>query len=198
MAEQMFRMASSPGDHISHTAERLCEAAQEHGAATAEFNGIELIARQGTTPDEVVASYDVQTAERRAAYVKSPEGIEAARQSALRLAEAQATHDALVQRLPTLDMSDQHAVLDWICEMQEPSDHVGVNVARPEIVERFESAGYRANVHTGKDYRKGDRDNTFRYLVGQALSGIKDGPAIHPIIHKFADEWRNQFPRDVA
>ena len=56
-----------------------------------------------------------------------------------------------------------------------------------------EKVGYVAEANCGKDYKPGNRDNMFRYLVGQGLSGLKDGPAIHSIIHKFADEWRREF-----
>lgn len=98
-----------------------------------------------------------------------------------------------MRNLPSLDMNNDCAVLAWVCEMQEPSDHVGVIVRRETIVSAFEKAGYVAGANCGPDYRPGNRDNMFRYLVGQALDGLKNGPAIHPIIHKFADEWRREF-----
>ena len=95
-------------------------------------------------------------------------------------------------------MTNASAVLDWLCQMQECSDHIGVIVRKHTIVEAFERAGYKANENTGADYRAGDRNNAFRYLVGQALSGLKEGPAIHPILHKFAAEWRLQFNVPLA
>jgi len=60
-------------------------------------------------------------------------------------------------------------------------------------VSACEKAGFVANANTGKAYKADDRDNSFRYLVGQALAGLKDGPAIHSILHKFAKEWREKF-----
>lgn len=77
--------------------------------------------------------------------------------------------------------------------MQEPSDHAGVILRRETIVSAFERRGFKAGENCGADYKPDDRSNMFRYLVGQALSGLKDGPAIHPILHKFAAEWREQF-----
>ena len=77
--------------------------------------------------------------------------------------------------------------------MQGPSDSVGVIVRRETIVSAFEAKGFVAGANCGSDYRDGDRDNMFRYLVGQALDGLKKGPSIHPIINDFAQKWRERF-----
>jgi hypothetical protein len=181
------------GTHISDAAKQLAAAAQEHGEATGSFNGIALWAGAGTTAEEIVADFAKRQTAAAEAYRNSPEGKKAEADREDRRARAQAEHDRLMRRLASLDMSDDVAVLDWLCAMQAPSDHVGVIVRRSTIVSKFEAAGYAAGANCGKDYKPGDRANTFRYLVGQALDGLKNGPAIHPIIHKFAGEWKSQF-----
>lgn len=182
-----------PGTHIDRAAEMLVAAAIEHGAARGSFNEIELAASRNATPSEIVRLYHEECEARTEAYRKSPEGIAAAKRSDDERAALQQKHDALVARLPRLDFGDQVAVLDWLCQMQEPSDRNGVLVKRKTIVAAFEKRGFEAGANCGKDYRPGDRENMFRYLVGQALDGLKNGPAIHGILHKFVGEWKAQF-----
>ena len=181
------------GEHIASAAAKLVEAAKAHGAAKGKFNDIELIAKPDSSPDDLVAYFERECAARSEAYRNSPEGKEAAKASNDCRASLQAKHDALMDCLPALDWKNDVAVLDWICAMQEPSDHVGVISRRETIVSAFERHGFKAGANCGKNYRDGDRENTFSYLVGQALSGLKEGPAIHSIIHKFASEWHTRF-----
>lgn len=186
------------GEHIAQSAEKLVAAAKDNGAANGVFNEIELTATAVSTSDSIVNFYNQESKRRAEAYRNSPEGKEAERQRGISRSNAQQLHDTLMAQLPQLDMSDDVAVLDWLCQMQEPSDHNGVIVRRETIVSVFEKHGFRADENCGADYRPGDRKNMHRYLVGQALSGLKDGPAIHPILHKFANEWRAQFGIDRA
>lgn len=183
----------SAGSHIYRAAIDLVAAAKKHGRASGMFNDIELTATPDTEPDAIVAHYDRECETRATAYKNSPEGKRAAREAQERRTAAQATHDALMSRLPTLDWSDDAAILKWLCDMQQPSDHVGVAVSRNVIVSEFEKRGYRVGENCGKDYKDGDRENMVRYLIGQALDGLKNGPAIHPILHKFAADWRDRF-----
>ena len=183
----------SLGEHISRAAEQLVAAAREHGSAIGWFNEIALTATAETTPKEVVEVFNRECELRAEAYRNSPEGKEAERQREAARSTAQQVHDALMAQLPSLNMADDEAVLDWFCQMQEPSDHVGVIVRRQTIVQAFEKHGFRANENCGADYRPGDRKNMHRYLVGQILSCLKEGLSIHPIFHKFAAEWRQQF-----
>ena len=188
-----FSLDFLAGTHIEAAARQLVAAAQEHGAASGTFNGIALAADASTSMEAIVAHFNNETTERSLKYRNSPEGQEADRQADKRRADAQYQHDALMNRLPSLDMKDDVAVLEWLCQMQAPSDHVGVILRRQTIISAFEKAGFVANANCGKEYRPGDRENMHRYLVGQALAGLKEGPAIHSILHKFADEWRKQF-----
>jgi heme-degrading monooxygenase HmoA len=181
------------GEHIANSVDRLVAAAREYGSASGFFNDIELKATATTTPEEVVSFYNSEIDRRVAAFINSPEGKEAERKREADRSSAQQLHDALMAKLPSLDMSNDVAVLDWLCQMQGPSDHIGVIVRRQTIVQTFEKYGFRAGENCGADYRPGDRKNMHRYLVGQALDGLKEGPAIHSILHKFADEWRAQF-----
>lgn len=187
----------SAGEHIDGAVERLVAAAQEPGSAFMTFNGIRLEATPGSTVASILLDWQTKQMAAAEAYRTSPEGKKAEQERENSRANAQQKHDALMRKLPGLNMRNDYAVLDWLCEMQKPSDHVGVIVRSETIVSAFEKAGYVAGANCGKDYRPGNRDNMFRYLVGQALDGLKNGPAIHSIIHKFADEWRREFAQNV-
>lgn len=181
------------GTHIDEAARELSEVAARMGTASAMFNDIRIEAQRGDSPAEIVTRWNATQEARAAAYRESPEGkaAEAARQEGRR--GLQARHDALMDRLRTLDFESDVAVLDWLCEMQEPADHIGVISRTDTVIAKFEAAGFKASVNCGPDYRPGDRDNTFRYLVGQALDGFQRVGAPHSILLKFAAEWKAQF-----
>lgn len=184
----------SAGTHIASAAQQLIEAARSAGdRVRGKFNDVVLTADPCTNADMVVASYTRECEARSEAYRNSPAGKAAALKQNQERAELQAKHDALMRQLPALDFSNDVAVLDWMCAMQEPSDRRGVIVRRETIVSAFERHGFKANENCGDAFKPDDRDNAFRYLIGQCLAGLKEGPAIHGIIHKFADDWRRRF-----
>jgi len=183
------------GMHIARAAELLCEAAGEHGEARAAFNDITLTATRGNTAAVIVAEFEARSAAAAKAYRESPDGIaaEERRQQARR--DLQARHDALMARLPALDWSNDVAVLDWCCEMQEPSDHAGVVVKKDTILAEFAKHGFRPNMRTGSDYIADSRPVSHSWLIGQALSTLRHC-AIHGIIHQFAAQWKERFVTD--
>lgn len=189
----MIEVHFTAGTHIAEAAKQLVAAATERGNAFGHFNDVQLNATASSTEQGIVEDFHAESVRRQAEYEKSPAGIKAKADAEQRRRDLQATHDRLMAQLPTLDLRDQAAVLDWLCAMQEPTDRIGVIVRKDTIVGAFKKAGFEPNVNTGKDYKPGDRDNMFRYLVGQALAGLSEGPAIHGILHKFADEWRAAF-----
>lgn len=188
----MHQVEVSAGTRIDNAAERLVSAAREHGEATCEFNGIKLVARSDATVAAVLADWDAKQRAGAEAHRNSPEGIEAERRSEERRAAAQQKHDALMRRLPQLDFGNDVAVLDWLCEMQEPSDHSGVIVRKKTILEAFAKHGFTPGVNCGPDFRPESRENVHRWLVGQCLDGL-ESVAIHGVVHKFAADWKKKF-----
>jgi hypothetical protein len=178
-----------PGTPIEKAARELVAAAAAHGSAKGAFNDIELTATADTTVDAVVDDFSRKNYERHLAWRKSPEGIEHQRQRDLKIAAMQERHDALMNTLRTLDFNNPVAILDWLCEMQEPSDLSGVAVRREAIIATFENSGYFAGVNCDSEFRKGDRDNELRWLIGQALVTLQHC-SIHPMIHRFVAEWK--------
>jgi hypothetical protein len=189
----MREIHASPGEPVTKAAERLAAAAP----AFMEFNGVRVEAMPGATPDELVASWSAKMEAKAAAYWESPEGKALKAEQEDRRARIQSKADALMTALPRLDFTNDVAVLNWLCEMQEPSDHIGVIVPRTKIILEFKKRGYMPNVNCGQDFRPDDRENVFRWLVGQALDGL-NGPAIHGIIHKFAADWKAKFSQPAS
>jgi hypothetical protein len=180
-------MDAEPGEHISIFAERLC-AARRRGT----FNDI-LLDGTNSTPVQVAADYDRLSAERDEAWRRSPEGIAAAIRQRSETERLQAECDALIARLPSLDFTDDAAVLDWLCAYQAPSDYMLVQKDNAAVLTAFKAAGFKTGANVGEDYDGNNRDNSFSYLVGQAMDCIESVGAIHSVLLSMADDWRRRF-----
>lgn len=189
----MFEVVFSPGQHIARAAEELSSAANEHGAATGTFNDIVLTALRGQPPQEIVASFDEQLRESGRRYRESPAGIAAAKAAASRLSDSQAIYDGHMASLAVLDFNSQAAILDWLCGIQDATDHVGVLTIPSEITLAFAKHGYEPGVYCGDKFDGESPDIFARWVIGQALDGLQKIGAIHPIIHKFAGQWKSKF-----
>lgn len=169
-------------------------ASQTKDTVKAEFNDIELTANQDSNAESIVAYYGKEMARRAEVYRNSPDGKKAAREREERKAAAQQKHDDLMRSLPNPNFADDVAVLDWLCEFQDSSDDIGVVKQQDVVLAIFAANGYYPSVNTGKDFNKDNRDNFARYIIGQALDNLQcEVGAIHPIIHKFTDDWKKKF-----
>lgn len=186
-----------PGEDIGSAARRLTKAAYVSGYATGTFNDVVLEAHSDTAAYDVVMHYNRECARRRTEYEASPEGqaeIAARNDERQRL---QSLHDELVAQLDILDFSNDSDVIDWLSQMQEPSDRIGVTVDRERILAAFRSHGLVPGMDVSPRFNSNDRASFYRWLVGQALEGIKT-ISIHGIFHKFAREWREKFVETAA
>lgn len=180
-----------PGTHIEAAAARLVGKANMVGrTVVASFNDVELRAAPGARAQDVVAAFDKACAEARARYAASPEGLAAAQEAVGEVARLQLVADGVAAALDTLDFADQEAILALLGKLQPASDRIGVKVRAGEIAAAFAARGLEPGMCIGDQFNPNDRDVFFRWLVGQALDGLANGPAIHGIFHKFADEWR--------
>lgn len=177
------------GEHVATAAARLCIEAERAGVAAMTFNDIRLTARSGDTAERIVEMYDRERRLQHEAYINSPEGKADAQRRDDEIAQMQEMHDCIMRDLSALDFTDDIAVLDWLCAMQPCTDHVGVVVRKSDILAAFAAAGFASNVNTGPDYRGDDRDNSFRYLVGQALSTLEHC-AIHGMLLDCVRKWK--------
>jgi hypothetical protein len=186
-----------PGEDIISAARRLTKAAHASGYATGIFNDVVLEAHSDTSGHDVVMHYHRECSRRKAEYEASPAG-----QAALMVREEerqrlQSLHDELVAQLDDLDFSYDVDVIDWLSQMQEPSDRIGVAVDRERILAAFRSHGLVPGMDVGPQFNADDRASFYRWLVGQALEGI-ERISIHGVFHKFAREWREKFAKEAA
>lgn len=183
-----------PGQSIEQAANALQVRAQSEGReVTMAFNGIELAMGPDTDPKDVVADYWAKTHKQAEAYRNSAEGKATAEKTAQHLALMQKTMADGMARLPQLDFTDLHAVIEWLAFVQDASHHTGVQTPRQEIIETFAAHGFLPSVNCGEDYNEDDRENVARYLIGQALAGLQSVGAIHHIFHDFAADWHLKF-----
>lgn len=180
------------GMHVAEAAKLLVAEAAEHGRAQGVFNDVTLTATPDMAPEAVVALYHQESERRAEEWRNSPEGRAATAKSEADLRAAQETHDSKVRELESIDFTNDAAVLDWLCAIQAATDHVGVSVAKEKIISAFRAHGFEPNVNCGSAFKADDRDNVFRWLVGQALDGLQS-VAIHGVIHKFAADWKSKF-----
>ncbi len=184
-----------PGDHISQAAEKMVDLVRRTGRDVAAlFNGISLVATKSTTPSDIVAFYNSESERRAREFRESPEGKAEARRNELDVIRLQAMCDRLVADLPeTLDSGNLSLIINWLTTMQESSDRIGVKTPGAEIIRQFHEHGFEPGVNCGPAFNGEDRENFARWLIGQALDCLQNGPGIHPIVHKFAKTWRNKF-----
>lgn len=189
----MHTVHFGPGEHISRAACRLVDAAKKYGEANGFFNEIELVATSTSLPQDITEYFTTEIARQSAAYWASPAGIAAKKRDQEEIATAEKIRDRLLLELPSLDFSNETAVLDWLCALQVPSDRVGVKIDAVPILSAFERHGLLPGMNCGDDFDGENRANFYGYIVGQGLTGLKDGPAIHWIINKFTDQWKEKF-----
>jgi hypothetical protein len=183
------------GEHIERAAKRLISAAAsaEDGRAAASFNGVDLIADRNSTIERIIEHYTGESERKAKEYRESPEGLKAAKEADERRLRCQEVFDSSMQALKTLNFNDERAVLDWLCNIQNAADHVGITGSRASILEAFASKNLIPNMNCGDAFNGKDRHNFFRYLVGQALDGFAQFGAPHPILHTFVAEWKQKF-----
>ena len=192
----MKKIEFSCGSSISTAIGQLLVASKKEKDHKAQgvFNEVTLIADENSTAESVLSYFRKEQERKAEEYYNSAKGKKAVADSKKRAKEAQQKHDVLVKKLSALNFSDDVAVLDWLCEFQNPSDTTSVFVQHKAVLTAFSEHGYLPNVNTGVDFNENDRDNFARYIIGQALGGLQCSVgAIHQIIHKFTDDWKKKF-----
>lgn len=179
------------GESVDHAIAGMRAQADAAGAVvTAQFNEVELVVAPGATQAAVKAEWHAELQRRSDAYRASPEGRAAAAKRVADVAAQQRDTDALIEEMrSTLNAEDIPGLIRWFDKLTDAADDVGVRSPSSEILTWFADRGYEPGVNTGSEYRPDDRENTARYLIGQALDGVRTCGVPHPIFHKFAAEW---------
>ena len=193
--EELGHYEPMAGENVSYTAVRLVKITSLTGQpCTAYFNDIKLVANPGDKSDNIVDFFSQECERQSQEYRESPAGKRVAQEAEERRLAAQAKLDQLMDQLPTLDFGDLTAIVKWFDELQDPSDHIGVNRPWQQIVETFVQHGFAPGMNCGENFDEEDEANFAGYLIGQALSGLAcEVHAIHQIYCKFAEDWRTKF-----
>ncbi len=183
------------GTEISKAAECLVAKVQETGLpASMTFNGIVVTATSESSAVDLTDYYAAESDRRAESWRESPEGQESARRTQQNQVDKQRTANHLMAELPALDFLDLNAVIRWCCDIQDASDTFGVILPKRTIVDAFVAKGYKAGDYCGDAFDGENKAVVGHYIVGQAISCLISFGSIHPIIHKFAEDWRKKFP----
>lgn len=184
-------MAATGGEHINSFAARMVARANKtREPISGVFNEIELTAEPGGDAATIVRTFESEMDARAKAYRESPAGIAAAEKRAAEIAARQKEYDALVARLPDLDMADRPAVLRWLCRFQDAADDIGVaKHASRAVIDHFAQHGLVAGMNCDEYHDKDNPENVFGWIVGQAMDGIERVGAPMGILHHFAEQW---------
>lgn len=96
----------------------------------------------------------------------------------------------MVEEFSKSDLSNCIIVLDFICAL-ESNGNVKINSDR--VIDILESAGYESGVNTGEDFDSNNKENFARYIIGQALSGLKSRGCYSQVVHRFTDDLKSKF-----
>lgn len=193
-----FDADASIGASINQSLKECLVKARSSGVTVTlrNFNGVDVTVAPTATIEEVETVW--QSAMDRIAeeYRNSPAGRKEAREAKERLKHSQHECDRL---LAQLESYDDHPATDkivaWVAEFSEYADHIGVKYDMAALISKLEQFGYVANAHVAKSNReKKNVKNLSRqvmgeYIIGQAISCIKNGMPPHPVVMRFAKEY---------
>lgn len=182
------------GECITETAATMSEMAKDRGELiTARFNGITLKASPGTRPDSIVRGFHRKMDRLAYKHRNSQEGVAEAKEEERYLKARQVSMDELMHRFSWVDLADLGHLIDWLVALCCTGGEKGIRYDRQRVITALESAGYVENDCSGDAFNVEDRENFARYLVGQALDGLKNSCGIHPMFMEFAKQWRDKF-----
>jgi len=184
------------GTHIERAINKVIDMVNRSKSKKAimlSFNGTKIKVSHKKHPKALAKFYDNECKRHSAEYRNSPEGKQADHEAEERKLRLQNEADKALSELNSLDFSNLKAVIGWFEQIQDASDHVGVDVKPTHIVNEFLQRGFKPGVNCGKDFNGDDEENFARYIIGQALDNLIHVGAIHHMIGKFAEDWRTKF-----
>jgi hypothetical protein len=170
-------------------AKRVVQVASDSDVAV-EFNDIKFTVPKGNhDSSEIVATWEKLSNE----YENLPESKAAAEADAKNIDEKQEQINELTKQLDTLDFSDVKKVLEWCVAFEGPSDRIGTRKDKNKILAKFAEYGYIPDMNIETDYKPDDKENSAKYIIGQALGGIEKYGYVDLAIHGSLDRWNARF-----
>ncbi len=163
-------------------------------SCTSNFNGIKIVATPGvTTSDAIVSKYKDAVMYQKKRYAESSEGKALAKKVLEQQRTLRLQANQMMAELPELNLLNPSDVIAWIGEIRAPINYTGVKVPIEKIISTLEEAGYVADVNCDDEYDEKDKENVARYLIGQALSCLKEQEIIPQILMDFEKRWCKKF-----
>lgn len=182
------------GSHISECCREIIKEAEYYNTEIfIEFNGVKLIATKDSTEQKLVDYFNEEMNKREKEYKSSEEYQAKSLMDQSEILENQIILDNEIENLKTLDFNNYEMVLDWFCKIQDVTDRVGVKFDKKSVIQIFENNGYFIGVNTGDNFNENDEGNFARYIVGQCLGFLDTVGAIHHVVHRFTQQWKQKF-----
>jgi len=184
------------GQHITGFAQQLIDMAKARNKkVVGSFDDIDLVVdpESNVSVDDLVQHFRKEQKERDEQYERSPEGIKLAKEREERTQEKQEKASQLIEKLKGINFSDYETVLEWLCNFQEASDHIGVSFDKNQIISIFKDHGFDIGVNMKKAFDRDDAENFAKYIIKQAVEGIDEGGSPQKVVHKFTNDWKRKF-----
>lgn len=185
---------ASCGENISYSVSVTTEVAKMAGIEISfDFNGVAIVAKPGCKASDLEVYFHEEFKRRAQAWRESPEGKAAARKRAQEIVRKQKKVDKLMTQLPQLDFSDLWKVILWLKEYQINFNDVGTKEDSKLVLDAFVEKGYLPGVNRKEEFNGEDKENSARWLIGQALASIVEYNCIHQMFPSLAMRWREKF-----
>ena len=194
----IITLEANPGEHISDYASRCYNIAKRYATIVeGQFNGATFDTKGCSSARDVLKRLELELNKNQETYQKSDryKDIQAATKQKTKQQQVIATK--LVGELDALNWSSFSDILDWLCNIQQAADYVGVSIDTEKIVQTFKKNGFFTNVNTDDDFDGNDEENVARYIIGQALDGFETVGAPHPVLLSFVEKWKTTRSADI-
>lgn len=95
---------------------------------------------------------------------------------------------AMLAELPGC-VSDEDGLVEWVGAFALLNLAVGFDLKA--LADELEAAGYVADDMTGDPVAAPTKRQQARYLIGQAISALRNGCALHPVLCAHAERYKN-------
>jgi hypothetical protein len=187
-----------PGSHIHDVAARLTINAQALGETLAlDFNGSDLLAHPGDSPETAVARWSAEEDRLSQEYHATPKYKAQRANTEARRVRLQAAADQHMASLPQLDLTSVGDILTWLEQLLGYANDGHSDMPWTQVVTALQEGGYEAGANCGDAFDGEDGDNYARWLIGNYMDIVADGGvAMNTLYHSFGlwvQPWRDKF-----
>lgn len=182
------------GEHLTEACKAACRKSRIcRSAVEMNFNGATVVAQPDTKPDELERMvYAVFRREHDEYWTPQRKDEQAAKEAR----ECKSLDDH-IGTLSDINWDDAEDVCEWLCRFSELK-FIHTPSPSSSIIDAFAAHGYHADVNLMFDGESSEEwsrrlsvDAKWRYVIGQAISGIGICGCPHPMVQEFSERIRN-------